>query len=107
MTQPDGRQVEAAIHALRGEAALWDDLANQVLAMSGTAANLTLTSFDFSGLGHLAGVDTLYTDLQQRITDLLTQAMHNFVSTALALDNAAEGYERDEQNAVHRMRDVY
>lgn len=107
MTQPSGEQVQAAIHALRGEATLWDDMATQVLAMSTTAANLDLTAFHFSGLGHLVGVDSLYTDVQQRVADLLVQAMHNFSSTALVLNYAAEEYERDEQNAVHRMRNIY
>jgi hypothetical protein len=107
MTRPSGDQVQAAVEALRGEAALWDDLAEQVLAMSTTAAYLDLTAFHFSGLGHLVGVDGLYTDVQQRVAGLLVQAMNNFSSTALALNYAAEGYERDEQNAVHRMRNIY
>jgi len=107
MSQPSGPQVQAAIDAMRGEAARWDDMTQQALHTSTTAAGLTLNAFHFSGLGHLVGVDTLYTQLQQHLADLLVQAMHNFANTRDALYAAADGYERDEQDAVHRMKHIY
>jgi hypothetical protein len=107
MTQPTGPQIQAAIQEMRDEAALWDDMTQQALHMSATAANLTLNVFHFSGLGHLVGVDDRYTELQQRITGLLVEAMRNFSSTSEALYEAAHGYESDEENAVHRMRNIY
>ena len=107
MSDPSAEQVRVSIAAFRGEAAVWDGIADQALAAHGTAANLQLTAFHFSALGHMAGADALYTLLQQRLADLLAQAMTNFNNTAQALRGAADGYEHDETTTVHRMKHIY
>ncbi|MEU4217347.1 hypothetical protein [Actinoplanes sp. NPDC026623] len=107
MTQPSGQQVEASIEAIQVEAGLWSDMATQVDAMAAVAQGLTLNAFHFSGLGHLAGIEDVYRDLQERIAGLLQQAADNFDSTSGALNKAADDYRRDEDNAVHRLKNVY
>lgn len=107
MTTPTGEQVTASIQALRTDAARWTELCGELRTVAGTAAGLGLSSFHFSGLGHLLGIDSLYTEIQQRIVTLLNQGADNFDNIGGALRTAADGYEQDEQNAVHRMRNIY
>ncbi|GAA2535886.1 hypothetical protein [Winogradskya humida] len=107
MTQPSDDQVEASIHALTAEGGVWSGMATEVDAMAAVARSLTLNAFHFSGVGHLAGIEDVYRDLQERIATLLQQAADNFDNTAGALTKAADDYQRDEDNTVHRMKNVY
>jgi len=107
MTSPTGPEVQAAISAIHGEAGVWADMATQIDAMAQAARGFTLGAFHFSALGHLAGMEEAYTDLQERIASLLQQASDNFDNVAGALKKAADDYQRDENNAVHRMKNVY
>jgi hypothetical protein len=107
MTHPSGPQVQASIDALHQEAGVWSGMATQVGSMASTAQGLTLNAFHFTGLGHLAGIDEVYRDLQERIAGLLQQAADNFDNVAGALTTAADDYARDEANAVHRMKNIY
>lgn len=107
MTTPTGEEVQASIEALRRDARVWSELAAEVDAARQVARGLTLSAFEFSGLGHLAGLDSSYNDLQQRMVDLLQQGSANFDRVAGALRQAADAYERDEENAVHRLQNIY
>lgn len=107
MTNPTGEQVTAAIGALRKDAAKWIDMADQMDAAAQAAAGLGLSARHFTGLGHLMGLDTLYTEVQDTIVTLLRQGSANFDAVAAALKMAADGYEQDEVAAVHRMRNIY
>ncbi|MEV8506289.1 hypothetical protein AB0368_15845 [Actinoplanes sp. NPDC051475] len=107
MTSPTGPEVQAAIGAIHGEAGVWSDMATQIDAMAAAARSFTLGTFHFSGLGHLAGMEEAYTDLQERIAGLLQQASDNFDNVAGALKKAADDYQRDEDNAVHRFKNIY
>lgn len=107
MTSPTGDEVRASIEALRQDAAVWSGMAAELESVGGVARGLTLSAFDFSGLGHLAGLDEIYNELQERVVGLLGQGSANFDGIAGALRQAADGYERDEENAVHRLKNVY
>lgn len=107
MTAPTGDEIQASIDALRQDARVWSDMAAEMDTALGAARGLTLSAFEFSGLGHLVGLDRVYDALQQRVVDLLRQGSGNFDSVADALRQAADAYERDEENAVHRLHNVY
>lgn len=107
MSEPTAEQLEAAIEAISSEAGLWRDMSTQVATMASVADGLTLNAFHFSGLGHLAGMEDVYRDLQQRIAMLLRQGATNMGNTADALKQAADGYQQDEDDAVHRMKNIY
>lgn len=107
MTTPTSGEVRASIEALRQDARVWSGMAAEVDAIGQVARGLTLSPFEFSGLGHLAGLDEIYRALQQRVVDLLHQGSANFDNVSGALRQAADAYERDEENAVHRLRNVY
>jgi hypothetical protein len=49
----------------------------------------------------------VYNNLQERMASLLKEGSANFDSIAGALRTAADGYARDEEKAVHRMKKIY
>ena len=107
MTTPTGDEVEASIQALHRDAGVWAGMATQLDSFGQVARGLSLSSFEFSGLGHLAGLDDIYAQLQERVISLLDQGSSNFDNIATALHKSADDYDRDERNAVHRMKNVY
>lgn len=107
MTNPTGPELEVAIDAIHAEAGQWADMAVQIQGMASVARGLSLGAFHFSGLGHLAGIEEVYGDVQDRIAGLLQEASDNFDGVADALKKAADDYETDESNAVHRLKNIY
>lgn len=107
MTTPTGAQVEVSIRALRDDAQRWLGMADQLRAAADAGDGLDLNAFHFTGLGHLIGIDDLYNQVQLTIVTLLRQGASNFDSVAGALKAAADGYEQDERDTVHRMRNIY
>jgi hypothetical protein len=107
LTTPTGDEVQASIEALHQDAGVWSEMAGQLDTFGQVARGLTLSSFEFSGLGHLAGLDAVYAQLQQRMVALLAQGSTNFDNVAAALHTSADAYEQDERNAVHRLKNVY
>jgi hypothetical protein len=107
MTNPTPEQVEASIEALYTDAGTWAIMAGQLEQMSQVARGLTLGTFDFSGLAHLTGMDQTYSQLQERVTSLLQQGSATFDNISGALRTSADGYARDEESALHRMKKIY
>jgi hypothetical protein len=107
VTAPSGEQIAAAIDALRMDAGEWVEMADQMEAAANAAAGLGLGTFHFSGLGHLLGIDEIYQDLQETIITLLKQGSVNLDNVAAALKTAADSYEQEDQDAVHRLRNIY
>ena len=107
MSTPTGDEVRASIQALHQDAGVWSGMATELESVARVARGLTLSSFEFSGLGHLAGLDEIYTQLQDRVVNLLDQGRTNLDNIAGALHKSADDYDRDEHNAVHRLKNVH
>ena len=107
MTQPSSQQISAALDAMRSDARMWKEMAGEMRAAAGVADRLDLTKLHFSKLGDMLGMVDLYRDVQDRMVRLMQQGADNFDATAAALTTAANGYEKDEQNAVHRFKGIY
>jgi hypothetical protein len=107
MTQPTPQQVAAAIGTLRADATMWQEMAGTMREAAGTADRLDLTKLHFSKLGDMIGIVALYRDIQDRMAQLMREGGANFDVIATALQTAAAGYEKDEQDTVHRMRNIY
>ena len=45
--------------------------------------------------------------MQQKLYRLLNEGAANFLALSAALNDAADGVEQDEINAVHRMTGIY
>lgn len=104
---PSEEQIKAAIGALRRDASTWDAAAGEMRTAAGVAAGLQLSAVHFSYLADQLGLTETYEQLQMRLYRLLNEGADNFGELAGALRVAADGYERDEENAVHRMTGIY
>lgn len=107
MGDPSSDEVFAATQAMKADAGVWGGMAGQLDAAAQVARGLSLSAFEFSGLGHLAGLDDKYAELQHRVATMLGEGGVTFDNIAAALKKSADDYDRDEQNAVHRMKNVY
>lgn len=58
-------------------------------------------------LDDIAELEELYRQLQDRLIRLLGQGSETCEAIATSLRSAADGYERDEADAVHRMNSIY
>jgi len=104
---PNEQQVKAAIGALRQDASKWDAGAAELRDAAGAAGQLALSALHFSYLGDKLGLTETYQQLQMRLYRLLNEGAENLNDLAGALRAAADGYEQDEINTVHRMTGIY
>jgi hypothetical protein len=107
MPPPSEQAVLAAIAALRADAGTWDDAAGELREAAAVAARLELGALHFSYLADQLGLVEVYQQLQDRLQRLLGEGADNLVALGAALHAAADGYEQDENNAVHRMTGIY
>ncbi|MBM2620767.1 hypothetical protein JIG36_35235 [Actinoplanes sp. LDG1-06] len=107
MGNPTSEEVYAATGGMRADAGVWGGMAGQLDTAAQVARGLTLSAFEFSGLGHLAGLDDKYAELQNRVATMLSSGAVTFDGISDALKKSADDYDRDEQNTVHRMKNVY
>jgi hypothetical protein len=104
---PTEQQVKAAIAALRKDGDTWAAGSDALRDAAAVAARLQLSALHFSYLADQLGLTEVYQQLQQRLSTLLNEGAANFTALSAALKDAADGYEQDEINAVHRMTGIY
>ncbi|MEH0981888.1 hypothetical protein [Micromonospora sp. CPCC 205556] len=107
MPPPGEQKLKVSIEALRNDAAVWDDSGDVMRNAAQVAARLDLAALHFSYIGDKVGLVELYQQLQDRMIRLLGQGSETFETIATSLRNAADGYERDEADAVHRLNNIY
>ena len=102
---PSEEQVKAAISQLYSWAQMWRDMANVAGAAHTNASNLTLERYDVT----LKGGEFLstYNQFHQLSLTRLSDAKTTFNWIAGQLQSAANEYNTDEVNAVHRMTQVW
>ena len=104
---PTEQQIQASIQALRKDAATWAAGKDKLVDAAAVAARLELSALHFSYIADQLGTAEVYQQLQQRLYTLLNEGAANFLALSTALNDAADGYEQDEINAVHRMTGIY
>lgn len=107
MAGPSQGQIDVAIQALRDDAQRWRAAAGELEIAGQVAGEMDLQAFHFSYIGDKIGVTEAYGKLQERMIDLLNGGATNFHSVAQALTMAADGYQEDDRNAEHRIRNVW
>ncbi|RKN44318.1 hypothetical protein [Micromonospora endolithica] len=107
MPPPGEGKLRVSIEALRKDAAVWDDSGDIMRSAAQVAARLDLAALHFSYVGDKVGLVELYQQLQDRLIRLLSQGSETCETVATSLRNAADGYERDEADAVHRLNNIY
>jgi len=105
--QPDSQQVQAAMEAMRADAAMWQDMATEMRAAAQVAGRLDLGRLQFSLIADGLGMTDLYQQVQERFGQLIGQGADTFEATAGALTTAAAGYDADERASVHRLKNIY
>ena len=107
MPPPSEQQIKAAIEALRKDAGTWDAASDELRQAARVAARLELSALHFSYLADQLGLTEVYQQLQDRLHQLLNEGADNLTALSGALRAAADGYEQDEINTVHRMTGIY
>ena len=104
---PTPAEVTAAIKALFDESAMWNTSAGTMQSAAGAAQGLTLGEGALSWASRPTGLVDTYGLIQQRVVTLVNEGVRTFTELSAALNTAATGYQRDENDAVHRMRNVW
>jgi hypothetical protein len=104
---PTEGQINVAIEALRTDAAMWDAGGDDLREAARVAGRLDLEALHFSYLGDKIGLVDVYQQLQDKMIRLLNQGGDTFEALGTALRSAADGYEQDEANGVHRANSIY
>lgn len=104
---PTGDEYEVALEALRDDAAVWSDTATVLDDANTAAKTLLLESSEFSWAGDLAGLPDVYRELKDKVVDLLAQGRDASNSVSDQLLAAADMYENEEEEGVHRMNGVW
>jgi hypothetical protein len=107
VTGPSQGQIDVAIQSLRDDAQKWRAAAGELEIAAQVAGEMDLQAFHFSYIGDAIGVTEAYGKLQDKLIDLMNGGAANFRSVAEALTLAADGYQEDDRNAEHRIRNVW
>jgi len=104
---PTPQQVTAAIKALNDEAATWSTSAHTMRTAAAAAGWLSLGEGELSWASRPTGLVDTYALVQQKVNTLLGEGADTFDALSKAIATAAAGYQKDEDNAVHRTRNVW
>lgn len=104
---PTEEEIRVAIAALRSDAREWHDWAGALGRASTVVDQLDLSVNDMCAMSAVVGLPETYSAIRHRARALAEQGMVRFTEVAGALAAAADGYERDERAAVHRLRGVW
>lgn len=107
MSQPSQEKIDVAIQTLRDDAQKWRFAAGELELAAKVAGELDFQAFHFSYIGDLIGVTEAYRNLQDKLINVLNGGAANFRNVAQALTLAADGYQEDERNGVHRFKNIW
>ncbi|NJC68556.1 hypothetical protein HC031_02280 [Planosporangium thailandense] len=96
-----------AIERLRADARMWRGTAATAGTARAAGAGLDLGESQLSWASRPTGLLDTYREAQRKTLRLLDEAERSLDDLGAALDRAADGYERDERDAVHRMSNLY
>jgi hypothetical protein len=104
---PTDEEIRVAIAALRSDADDWREWAGTLRRASTVVDQLGLSVNDMCALSGVVGLPETYAWLRYHAHMMAVQGALRFAEVADALTAAADGYERDERHAVHRLRGVW
>lgn len=107
MPPPTPERVAVSIEQLRIDARRWREASATMDTAHNAAKSLSLSSFEFSEPADWAGLVDVYTELQHKLATVLQQGSTALAKLADTLGTAADSYEADERNAVHRMNNTW
>lgn len=99
--------VEVALEALRNDANdRWDKTADALDEAHSTAKGLKCTT-EFSFMGEALGVTEKYNKYQELLATLAKEGKEHSAEVADELRAAADTYEQEEEDGVHKMNNVW
>jgi hypothetical protein len=104
---PTDEEIRVAIEALRSDAREWLAWSDALAQVASVVPDLSLTAHEMCAMSELVDLPGLYAAVQRRVADLAVRGAESFAAVSGALTAAADGYERDERAAVHRLRGVW
>ncbi|MGI5241372.1 hypothetical protein [Dactylosporangium sp. CA-139066] len=102
---PSTETIAAGLAALRDDATAWLSAAADLARAA--AAPPPLDADEFGLAGEWSGLTAVHADLRRQVADRLAEGARTGTATAAALNEAADGYERDEQAAVHGLLGIW
>ncbi|HTJ34266.1 MAG TPA: hypothetical protein VL738_13640 [Dactylosporangium sp.] len=102
---PTPETIAAGIAALRDDATAW--LVAAADLAEAADAPPPLDGGEFGLVGDATGLARVHAGLRRAAADRLAEGARAGTATAAALNHAADGYERDERAAVHRLRGIW
>lgn len=91
--------INAALEAMRADAAVWNTAANDLNDPINSIAGLKLTGGEMSFFATENGLDATYDDARAALEDMLGKAAEYFQKISSNLEGAAQQYERDDAHA--------
>lgn len=104
---PTPDQYQAALSALRDDAARWEQCAGDLGAAKATADGLGLEALHFTYIADKLGVTAIYQEFQSKMSRLLGEGEAMSTGVAAALRESARTYQQEEEAGVHRMNNVW
>ncbi len=100
-----GESINAALDAMRADAAVWNTAASDLNGPINSIAGLKLTSGEMSFFATEKGLDATYDDARAALEDMLGKAAEYFQKISSNLEGAAQQYERDDANAGMKIEE--
>ncbi|MER5267187.1 hypothetical protein ABTZ99_34355 [Actinosynnema sp. NPDC002837] len=89
--------ISVALEAMRSDAALWVDAADNLDRPRSTIGDLVITDAEMSEWAADRGLDRVYNDARLALEDMLTQAIEAFRGLGASLHAAANTYQSEEE----------
>lgn len=98
-----GESINAALDAMRADAAVWNTAAADLKGPINSIAGLKLTGGEMSFFATEKGLDVTYDDARAALEDMLGKAADYFQKISSNLESAAQQYERDDADAAGKI----
>lgn len=99
--------LKASLEAIRHDADVWDRISSVTNVASHDAHGLVLTENDLSWAGNHTSLLGTYTQIQQKTAVLLGEATRVFSGLSTALDQVADAYQADDEDAAARFKGLW
>lgn len=99
--------ITVALEAMRSDATTWQNASGDLTAPQNAVSSLNITAEAFSKWAVDRGIDQTYEDARGALENMLEQAASYFAEISQDLRQAAEQYERDDEQGKHEIESAY
>lgn len=106
MAQP-GEGIGADLKAMRSDAVVWEAAADSLNAPLNALSSLDTTAYEVSMWAALRGMDRTLNDARDSLETIVRQAADYFREIGTDLRDAADQYQRDDEQGLHEIQNSY